>query len=164
MLAGQLYNASDAELSEMRRRALALLRAFNATTQDDTEQRRQILGELLASSETSGKLSCDYGSKSFLGENFYANFGVVMLGCAAITIGDNVLLAPNVQLYAAYHPVDPTIRLSRLELASPIAIGNDVWIVGAGSVVTRSLPHNVIAAGNPCRVLRAIEEQPALIS
>jgi maltose O-acetyltransferase len=105
----------------------------------------------------------------------YANFGIVMLDCATITIGDNVLLAPNVQLYTAYHPVDPTIRASMLEAASPTTIGHNVWIgggaivlpgvsvgdntiVGAGSVVIRSLPHNVVAAGNPCRVFRAIDD------
>jgi maltose O-acetyltransferase len=179
MLAGQLYDASGAELTEMRRRARALTRAFNATTEDETEERHRILGELFGrigeKIEIEPPFRCDYGSHIFAGENFYANFGVVMLDCAAITIGDNVLLAPNVQLYTAYHPVDPTIRASMLEAASPTTIGHNVWIgggaivlpgvsvgdntiVGAGSVVIRSLPHNVVAAGNPCRVFRAIDD------
>jgi maltose O-acetyltransferase len=136
MLAGQLYDASGAELSEMRRRARALTRAFNATTEDETEERRQILGELFGrigeKIEIEPPFRCDYGSHIFAGENFYANFGVVMLDCAAITFGDNVLLAPNVQLYTAYHPVDPTIRASMLEAASPITIGTT-----CGSVVAR---------------------------
>jgi maltose O-acetyltransferase len=178
MLAGQLYLAADPELSELRRRARALMRAYNATTEDETKSRREILAQLLGGTgeriEIEPPFRCDYGHNIRVGENFYANFGVVMLDCAEIIIGNNVLLAPNVQIYAAHHPIDAATRLTMLELASPITIGDNVWIggnaivlpgitigdntvVGAGSVVTKDLPANVIAAGNPCRVLRAID-------
>ena len=177
MLAGELYLASDKELSDLRLRARQMTRAYNSTVESERDVRRAILNRLL------GKMSpvidieppfrCDYGFNIFLGDNFYANFGVVMLDCAPITIGDNVLLAPNVQLYAAHHPLDPAERLTLRELASPITIGNNVWIggnaivlpgvtigdnsiIGAGSVVTKDIPANVVAVGNPCRVIREL--------
>jgi maltose O-acetyltransferase len=177
MLAGELYLAADPELSELRRNARALMRAYNATTEDEPERRREILMQLLGGLgeriEIEPPFRCDYGHNIRVGENFYANFGVVILDCAPVTIGSNVLLAPNVQIYAAHHPLDAATRLTTLELASPITIGDNVWIggnvivlpgvaigdntvVGAGSVVTKDLPANVIAAGNPCRVLRAV--------
>ena len=177
MLSGELYLASDKELSDLRLRARQMTRAYNSTVESERDVRRAILNRLL------GKMSpvidieppfrCDYGFNIFLGDNFYANFGVVMLDCAPITIGDNVLLAPNVQLYAAHHPLDPIERLTLRELASPITIGNNVWIggnaivlpgvtigdnsiIGAGSVVTKDIPANVVAVGNPCRVIREL--------
>ncbi|WP_272941428.1 sugar O-acetyltransferase [Desulfocurvibacter africanus] len=98
---------------------------------------------------------------------FYANFGCIMLDVNRISIGDNALLAPNVQIYTAAHPVDPAERLTGKEYAKPISIGNNVWIgggviicpgvtIGAGSVVTRDIPDSVLAAGNPCRVIRSV--------
>lgn len=177
MLDGELYDASDADLAEKRRRARRLVRLFNATTEEDIEQRqaiaRELFGQIGHKFEIEPPFRCDYGSLISIGENFYANFGCVFLDCNRISIGDNVLLAPGVQIYAAHHPIDPPTRVSGLELGSPVFIGNNVWIgggaiicpgvsigdnsaIGAGSVVTRSIPADVVAAGNPCRVLREL--------
>ena len=177
MLAGQLYLAADPELIELRRRARALTRAFNATTEDESQLRHEILGQLFGhigeKIEVEPPLRCDYGFNIRVGENFYANFGLVVLDCAEVIIGDNVLLGPNVQLYAASHPLEPEVRATLEELAAPVRIGSNVWIggsaivlpgvsigdnttIGAGSVVTRDIPANVVAVGNPCRVLRRV--------
>ena len=177
MLAGELYSAYDAELVALRNRARQITRAYNQTVETERDVRRTLLNRLLGQMppkiEIEPPFRCDYGTNIFLGDNFYANFGVVMLDCAEIRIGDNALLAPNVQLYAAHHPLDTATRLSGLELASPITIGNNVWIgggaivlpgvtigdnvtIGAGSVVTRDIPSNVVAVGNPCRVIREL--------
>lgn len=119
---------------------------------------------------------CEYGTHIEVGENFYANLNCVMLDVGKITIGDNVLFGPNVSLYTAGHPIHPESRNSGYEYGIPITIGNNVWIggscavlpgvtigdncvIGAGSVVTRDIPCNVIAAGNPCRVIREITEE-----
>ena len=177
MLDGELYLASDDKLVAMRRRARRLTRLFNQTTEDETAQRDQILHELLgkrgAKIEIEPPFRCDYGSFIEVGENFYANFGCVILDCNWVRIGDNVMLAPNVQIYAAHHPLDASTRIAGPELGSPVSIGRNVWIgggaivlpgvsigdsavIGAGSVVTRDVPPNVIAAGNPCRVIREV--------
>jgi maltose O-acetyltransferase len=177
MLAGELYLASDAELENLRRNARRLTRLFNNTTEDETELRAQLLQELLGKCGSKIHIEppfrCDYGCFISVGENFYANFGCVILDCNHVTIGDNVMLAPNVQIYGAHHPLDASTRISGPELGSPISIGNNVWIgggaiilpgvsigdnsvIGAGSVVTRDVPPNVVAAGNPCRVLREV--------
>ncbi len=175
MLAGELYLAADAELVAERLRSRRLARLYNATIETEDAQRREILGQWLGaiggSIAIEPPFQCDYGSNIFVGHNFYANFGCILLDCAPIEIGDNVLLAPNVQLYTAHHPTDPQIRLTGKELASPITIGHNVWLgggvivcpnvrigdnttIGAGSVVTKDIPDNVIAVGNPCRVIR----------
>ena len=116
---------------------------------------------------------CDYGSNILIGDNFYANFDCIILDVCPVTIGDNVLFGPRVCLFTASHPVDPSGRSSGLEFGKPISIGNDVWIgggalinpgvtignasiIGAGAVVTRDIPDHVIAAGNPCRVVRPV--------
>ena len=177
MLVGELYLANDPELVALRNRARQITRAYNNTIETERDVRRTLLNRLLGQMppkiEIEPPFRCDYGTNIYLGANFYANFGVVMLDCAPITIGDNALLAPNVQLYAAHHPLDTPTRLTGAELASPITIGDNVWIgggaivlpgvsigdnvtIGAGSVVTRDVPSNVIAAGNPCRVIREI--------
>lgn len=175
MLAGELYLAADEELVAERLKARRLARLYNATTETEDMQRREILsqwfgviGEIIS---IEPPFQCDYGSNIRVGNNFYANFGCILLDCARIEIGDNVLLAPNVQIYTAHHPIDPQVRLSGKELASPITIGHNVWLgggvivcpnvrigdnttIGAGSVVTKDIPANVIAVGNPCRVIR----------
>lgn len=177
MLDGELYLAADAELATMRRNARRLTRLFNATTEEETGQRdeilRQLLGKRGAKIEIEPPFRCDYGCFIEVGENFYANFGCVILDCNYVRIGDNVMLAPNVQIYAAHHPLDASTRISGPELASPVYIGHNVWIgggaiilpgvsigdnsvIGAGSVVTRDVPPGVIAAGNPCRVIREV--------
>lgn len=175
MLAGELYLASDRELVALRARARQITGAYNSTRNDENDVRRALLNRLLGKMgpkiEIEPPFRCDYGTNIILGDNFYANFGVVILDCALVTIGDNVLLAPGVQIYAAHHPLDPQIRLTLQELASPVTIGNNVWIggnaiilpgvsigdnsvIGAGSVVTKNIPVGVVAVGNPCRVIR----------
>ena len=177
MLAGELYLASDPELVKLRERARQMTRAYNSTVESERDVRRAVLNRLLGQMspviEIEPPFRCDYGFNIFVGQNFYANFGVVMLDCAEIRFGDNVLLGPNVQLYAAHHPLAPDERLTGRELASPITVGNNVWIgggaiilpgvsigdgavIGAGSVVTKDVPANVVAAGNPCRVIREL--------
>jgi maltose O-acetyltransferase len=174
MLASELYLAADEELVAGRLKARRLARSYNATTETEDEQRREILSQWFGKHGEGISIEppfhCDYGSNIFVGNifvgnNFYANFGCILLDCARIEIGDNVLLAPNVQLYTAHHPTDPQIRLGGKELASPITIGHNVWLgggvivcpnvhigdnttIGAGSVVTKDIPANVIAVGN----------------
>lgn len=179
MLAGVLYLAADAELAAERRKARLLTRLYNATTEDEEETRHQILnewfGKVGAGVQIEPPFRCDYGYNIRVGDNFYANFACVILDCNLVEIGDNVLLAPNVQIYAAYHPIDPGERLTGRELAAPVNIGNNVWIgggaiicpgvmigdnttIGAGSVVVKDIPANVVAVGNPCRVIRTLND------
>jgi maltose O-acetyltransferase len=175
MLAGELYLAEDPELIADNKRASRLLRMYSATTEEQQEQRKQILQELLG--KVGDKIfivppfHCDYGSNIYAGNGLYMNYGCVILDCNRVEIGENVLCAPYVQIYTAYHPIEPEIRLSGRELAAPIKIGNNVWIggsaiicpgvtigdnstIGAGSVVVKDIPANVVAAGNPCRIIR----------
>jgi maltose O-acetyltransferase len=177
MLAGELYLASDPELVAEGRRARQLVDRYNSTVVEEDDLRTTILNTLLGSVGKNVQITrpfyCDYGSNIHLGDNFYMNVGGVILDCNTVHIGDNVLCAPNVQIYAAYHPTDPTVRLTGRELAAPVIIGNNVWIgggviicpgvtigdnttIGAGSVVVKDIPANVIAVGNPCRVIREV--------
>ena len=175
MLSGELYLAEDSELVSERKRASRLLGRYNTTTEEQEAQRKQILAELFG--QLGNKVTivppfhCDYGSNIDAGDGLYMNYGCVILDCNLVTIGENVLCAPYVQIYAAYHPTEPEIRLSGRELAAPVKIGNNVWIggsaiicpgvtigdnttIGAGSVVVKDVPANVVAAGNPCRIIR----------
>lgn len=177
MLAGELYLASDPELAAESLRAAQLVQRYNQTPAGARQHRTEILRELLGQVGDEPQIvppfHCDYGSNIFVGHRFYMNYGGVILDCNTVHIGDDVLCAPYVQIYTAHHPVDPTVRLSGRELASPIRIGNNVWIgggaiicpgvtigdnttIGAGSVVTQDIPANVVAVGNPCRVLRSV--------
>jgi len=171
MLAGEPYLASDPELAAERLRARKLTGDYNSTGEDEPDRRVHILhdlfGHLGPGVEIEPPFHCDYGKYICAGRRFYANFGCVILDCNRVTIGDDVLFGPYVQVYAAYHPVDPDIRLTRQELSAPVTIGDNVWIgggaiilpgvtigpgatIGAGSVVTGDIPANVVAAGNPC--------------
>jgi maltose O-acetyltransferase len=177
MLAGELYLASDPELVAARKRARKLTRAYNATTEEEIEKRAALLAELFATVvrdvEIEPPFRCDYGTNIRLGRRVYMNMGCVILDCNRVTIGDNVLFGPDVHVYAATHPVDPEVRQRGGELALPVTIGDDVWVgggailsagvtigsnttIGAGSVVVRDVPANVVAAGNPCRVVREL--------
>lgn len=177
MLDGELYNAMDPVLYAERIRAKELLYDYNHTRPSEKEIRERILRELLGSTGDNFLIeqpfNCDYGYNIRVGENFYANVGCTILDVAPVTIGDNVMLAPNVNIYTAGHPLDAEIRNSGLEYAYPVNIGNNVWIggnvtivpgvtigdntvIGAGSVVTKDIPANVVAVGNPCRVVREI--------
>lgn len=179
MLAGELYNAGDPQLVEERRRARRLTREYNSTTEDEWDRRKKILKELIGSFE--GFLAieppfyCDYGSNIHCGKNVFFNFNCIVLDVNRVEIGDNVLFGPNVQIYSATHPVDYKERSTGLELGKPIKIGSGVWVggsavicpgvtigdrtvIGAGSVVTKDIPSGVFAAGNPCKVIRVLEE------
>jgi len=175
MLAGEMYLASDSELIAERQRARRLTRIYNGTTEEEQELRSQILkdlfGEVGSNVEIEPPFYCDYGSNIYVGSRFYMNFGCVILDCNLIQIGENVMCGPYVQIYTAYHPTEPERRISGLECASSVKIGNNVWIggnaiicpgvtigdnstIGAGSVVIKDLPANIVAVGNPCRIIR----------
>jgi maltose O-acetyltransferase len=178
MLAGDLYLADDPELAEANAAALDLAAAYNATTVRQGPLRRALLEQLLGAvgegTEIRPPFLVDYGSQIRVGARCFANYGLVALDVATITIGDDVQIGPNVQLLTPTHPVDPGPRRDKWEAAKPIAIGDNVWlgggvvvlpgvtigentVVGAGSVVTRDLPANVVAVGNPARVVRTID-------
>lgn len=177
---GLLYDANnDRELLEERARCKALCSQYNQLSPLDTEGRERMLRSLL------GKVGkgicieqpfyCDYGYNIEVGDNFYANVGCVILDGAKVKFGRNVFVAPCCGFYTAGHPLDVTQRTAGLEYARPITVGDNVWIgghvcvlpgitigentvIGAGSVVNRDIPANVVAAGNPCRVIRRITD------
>lgn len=173
MLAGKLYCADDPELRSGDMRKWKLVQKINHST--DPEEVKGLFRELLGSIEGEFWIQpdfyCEYGSYIHIGRHFYANYGCVMLDGGGITIGDHVFLAPRVSIYSATHPIDAGVRNSDLEYCRPVRIGSSVWIggnvvitpgvtigddvvIGSGSVVTKDIPSHVIAAGNPCRVLR----------
>lgn len=177
MVTGELYIASDPELVELRRRARALLRAYNQSTEEEQDLRLGLLHRLLGTAGDGVVIEppfyCDYGLNIHVGANFYMNFDCVILDCAPVFIGDNVMCGPKVQIYTATHPLQAAERIAGPELAKPIRIGSNVWLGGgaiicpgvtigdnttiaAGSVVTKDVPANVLAGGNPCRVLRQL--------
>lgn len=174
MLSGDLYDASDKELMNQRQLAKSVMYEFNNNHPDQREKGANLLSELL---NTTGHFNIeapfyfDYGYNIHLGENFYANHGLCILDVCKVSIGDNVLFGPYVQIYTATHPIDPKSRLTGLELGVEITIGDNVWIgggsiispgvtigdnvtIGAGSVVTKDIPANVVAVGNPCKVIK----------
>jgi maltose O-acetyltransferase len=177
MLAGELYIAADPTLTAMRSRARQLFVNYNTLSYDAEAERQAVLHQLLggfgSNLNIQGPFYCDYGTHIQFGDNAFVNFNCIFLDCARISIGHNFQCAPNVQLYTAYHPVNAVERDKGPELASPITIGNSVWLgggvivcpgvtigdnttIGAGSVVTKDIPANVFAAGNPCRIIREL--------
>lgn len=179
MLAGELYNPHDPELVQLRQRARGLCRQLNATREDEEDLRRRLLSELLGTGGETTWLEppfyCDYGSHIHLGDRVFFNFNCVVLDVCDVRIGDNTLFGPAVQIYTATHPLEASLRRTQ-EFGKPITIGSDVWVgggaiicpgvsigsrtvVGAGSVVTRDLPDDVFAAGNPCRIVRPLPPQ-----
>ncbi len=178
MLSGEFYNAGGTELKADYLRGQALLEEFNRTSASDPAQRSRLLRDLLGSigedTVIRPRLQCDYGQHIRIGARSFLNFDCVLLDCNTITIGDDVQIAPGVHIYTATHPIDAATRISGLEYALPVVIGNGVWlgggsiicpgvtignntVIGAGSLVVKSLPANVVAAGNPCRVLRPLD-------
>lgn len=176
MLAGELYDPLDAELCREREKCRALCKRLNDSHEHEQEERRQLLNELFGAENDAWvqpPFFCDYGTNISVGKKVFFNFNCVVLDVMPVTIGTNVLFGPAVQIYTATHPLDAAVRRQWLELAKPINIGSDVWVgggailcpgvnigdrvvVGAGSVVTRDIPPDVLAAGNPCRVIRRI--------
>jgi len=175
MLRGELYHAGDPDLTARRARARALLRLLNASDETSRDPiMRQLFASIGAETWVEPPFFCDYGENITLGAGVFFNFNCVVLDVAPVTIGDHVLMGPNVQIYTATHPLDSATRRTWLELAKPIRIGSDTWIggstvicpgvtigskviLGAGSVVTKDIPDNVMAAGNPCRIIRPAE-------
>ena len=176
MLAGDLYLADDPELVRDSRIAMQLTNRLNRDAGDVNEHRRiltQLLGALGEDAEIRPPLYCDYGYQIRVGARTFINVGLVALDCAAITIGEDVQIGPNVQLLTPTHPLDAELRRAKWEAAKPITIGDNVWlgggvivlagvtvgentVVGAGAVVTKDLPANVVAVGNPARVSRSL--------
>ena len=179
MLVGHPYLANGSELVGERLFAKELLFEFNNLRPAQVEARNAILQKLFGKTGRNFYVEppfrCDYGYNIEIGDNFYANYNLVILDCARVQIGDNVFIAPNVGIYTAGHPIHSDLRNQELEFALPIEIGNSVWIggnvvinpgikigdntvIGSGSVVTKNIPPNVVAVGNPCKVLRSITE------
>lgn len=177
MLAGDLYNADDPELMTDIIRAETLTAKYNATMPGDSQRRREILQELLGAIGEGTMIRppfyCDHGYRITIGARCFVNFGFVALDVAKITIGDDVQIGPSVQLLTATHPTEAELRRQKWESSKPITIGDNVWlgggvivcpgvmigdntVVGAGSVVVRDLPANVVAVGNPARVVREL--------
>jgi maltose O-acetyltransferase len=177
MLAGDLYIADDPELGERIRRAERLSAEFAELWPHDRDAARAVLITLLGGlgdgTVVRAPIYVDYGDQLTIGAHGFVNFGLVALDVAPITIGDDCQIGPNVQLLAATHPTEPEPRRAKLESAAPITIGDNVWlgggaivlpgvtigdnsVIGAGSVVTRDIPPNVVAVGNPARVLRPV--------
>lgn len=178
MLAGEPYDPRDAQLVEERRRARLLAHQINDTRDYEVSQRAGLIRQLIPASganiEIEPPFQCDYGSNITLGDDVYFNFNCVVLDVAPVRIGSRVQFGPGVHIYAATHPLSASERRKGLESGRPVTIGDDAWIgggaiicpgvtigdravIGAGSVVTRDIPPDVLAAGNPCRVIRPIE-------
>lgn len=178
MLSGDLYNALDPELSEERLKARLLIKELNDSREDEEKNRKRILKELIPNSGDNLWLQppfyCDYGTNIFVGNGVFFNFNCVVLDVAHVQIGHRTKMGPNVQLYTATHPINYKERATGLESGKAIAIGEDVWIgggaiilpgvtigdrtvIGSGSVVTKDIPSDVFAAGNPCKVIRELE-------
>lgn len=179
MLASNLYNPSDEELVKLRLNARILTEKFNKSSVTSLRERNDILKQLFGS--TGNKIyieptfNCDYGSNIHVGENFYANYNCVILDVCKVIIGKNCMIAPQVGIYTATHPIKASERYLGLELGMPVTIGDDCWIggnaiinpgvtlgnnvvVASGSVVTKSFGNNLIIGGNPARILKTIEE------
>lgn len=178
MLNGELYDPFDAELVLARERARDLCQDLNASRERDQIARRQILTELFGQGGDSVWMQppfyCDYGSNIHLGERVFFNFNCVVLDVCRVNIGNFTLFGPAVQIYTATHPMNAALRRNQ-ESGKPIEIGDDVWVgggaiicpgvkigsstvIGAGSVVTKDIPAEVFAAGNPCRIIREIND------
>jgi maltose O-acetyltransferase len=178
MLAGEMYDPFDAELVAGRARARDLCQDLNATREAQADERRRILRDLFGAGGDSVWMQppffCDYGRNIELGQRVFFNFNCVLLDVCRVRIGDYTLFGPAVQIYTPMHPFDAQQR-RRQEFGKPVDIGSDVWVgggavilpgvrigsravIGAGSVVTRDVPDDVFAAGNPCRVIRQLGE------
>ncbi len=175
-----IYDANnDAALIAERLECKELIRDYNDLRPKDVEARdallRRILGDVKGDILIEQPFYCDYGFNMSVGKNFFANFNMVVLDEARVVFGDNVFIGPNCGFYTAGHPIDPIERNKGLEFARPIIVGNNVWIganvtvvpgvtigdncvIGAGSVVTKDIPDNTVAVGNPCKVIKSIDK------
>ena len=180
MLSGKPYKAFGEELSSERQATKELIFDYNNLRPSEGHKQKEILKKILGFLGNDFYIEppfrCDYGYNISVGENFYSNYNCTILDCAKVTIGDNVMFAPNVSLFTAGHPVHFEARNAFIEYAFPINIGDNVWIgggaivnpgitigdnvvIGSGSVVTKDVASNSIAVGNPCRVIREITNE-----
>ena len=180
MMEGLAYQANDKELVKERLYAKKELKKFNDSEVQHVKQRKLILKQLFGESDANFYVEppfrCDYGYNIFIGDNFYANYNLTILDCAKVSIGRNVMFGPNISLFTAGHPIHFEPRNAGWEYAYPISIGDNVWIggctvvnpgvnigenvvIGSGSVVTKDIPSNSVAVGNPCKVIRSISEE-----
>lgn len=179
MLAGELYDANDSQLVEERLRCKELCQRYNNLPVRSGDEREAALRELIGSLGEGAVIEqpfwCDYGYLIEAGENFYANHGLVVLDAGRVKFGDNVFIGPQCGFHTSGHPIDYRVRNTGLEYAHSITVGNNVWIgagvhvmpgvtigdnvvIGGGSVVVKDIPSNSVAVGNPCKVIRQIEE------
>ena len=178
MLAGMVYSAVDHQLLKELNEVKEIIHEYNALRPSETARRLEILKDLLgyvADDEiiVNQPFYCDYGKQICVGKRFFANFNLTVLDEARVTIGDDCFIGPNVNIYTACHSTDPVERNTRREWAEPVTIGDNVWIggsvtilpgvtigsnvtIGAGSVVTKDIPDNTVAVGNPCKVIKKI--------
>lgn len=177
MLAGEVYDPYVPELAKERASTKEKLYHYNQLPPILKKAREAILERILGSIKGNFNIAlpfnCDYGSNIYIGKNFFSNFNCVILDSAKVTIGDNVLFGPNVCIYTVNHVLEPEARKKGLEFAKPVNLENNVWIggntvilpgvtigensvIGAGSVVTKDVPANVVAVGNPCKVIKSI--------
>ena len=180
MQAGLMYNDLDADLFDRRVAAKMLFREFNRTGDDEVERRQALMRQLFRKVGervwVEPNFCCEFGKNITLGDDVYVNFGCTILDCGQVTIGEHTLIGPNVSMYSANHVLDADERIAGGLIPKEIRVGRRVWIgggttilagvsigdeavIGAGSVVTRDIPAGVVAAGNPCRVLRPITER-----
>jgi maltose O-acetyltransferase len=179
MLSGELYNALDDELSKERLNARLLIKELNDSRENESAKRVEIIKKLIPNSGDNLWLQppfyCDYGTNMIIGDSVFFNFNCIVLDVALVTIGHRTKFGPNVQIYTATHPINYKERATGLEFGNSITIGEDVWIgggaiicpgvtignrtvIGSGSVVTKDIPSDVFAAGNPCKVIRELEQ------
>ena len=179
MLDGELYRATDPELAAGRLRARLLTKKLNDSREDEKDKRERIIKELIPNAGKHLWLEppfyCDYGTNMIIGDDVFFNFNCIVLDVTPVRIGSRTKMGPNVQIYTATHPINYQERASGLEYGKAINIGEDVWIggsaiicpgvtigdrtvIGSGSVVTKDIPSDVFAAGNPCKVIRELEQ------
>lgn len=180
MQKGLVYNDFDQDLFNKRVEAKKLFKAYNKTEDEEVDLRNKIMKQLFKNVGENVWIEpdfrCEFGKNITIGDNVYINFGCIILDCSEVTIGSHTLLGPNIGLYAANHSTDATERINGGCYGKPIHIDNNVWlggdvkvlqgvtiedntIIGAGSIVTKDIPDNVIAVENPCKVIRKITEK-----
>ena len=180
MIAGLPYSVLDEELIRLHRACVDACVLCDAILPSKLEERREKLKRILGRTGENFLIEpgfrCDYGFNIELGENFFANYDLVVLDCAPVRFGRNCFLGPQCGIYTAVHPLDARERAAGVEWARPVTVGDNVWmgghvtvlpgvsigdgtVIGAGSVVTHNVPAGVVAAGNPCRIIRAVEEK-----
>lgn len=179
MLRGDWYFSLGEELLNERQHASEIIFEYNLIQPKEVEKRmdllRKLFGECPKKFYIEQPFRCTYGYNIYWGENSYANFNCTIVDCGRVTIGNNVMMGPNVNIFTANHALSPKSRMEGLEYADPVEIGDGVWIgggstinpgvrigknsvIGSGSVVTKNIPENVLAAGNPCRVIRKLDK------